>query len=320
LGIPPEQRLEVALEIQNQAIATDSETQFLFMRRARILQELGRFSEALIDFQRAAQLDPKDSFAWAGQVKCLHALDRDQEIRPLILEAVSKIQVAFAKDPIGLVKLTDHGWHVARAVPGIWSTVAETADFLEEPLGSPERLFKPELAFVKGGWLLTEGDRAGYERLCRQMAERRQPSNARHAYLLARLAAMSDDPPLATTEIVDAARQAVVASNANFAQHTLALALLRDGQYQAAIDEAQKAVEMNYHPPANWMIQALAYHHLGHHELARRLFERRRIWFVSGRHVGGLHPQDRIGVQSLHDEAARVILGPAAPSATTELP
>ncbi|MFO0903251.1 MAG: protein kinase [Pirellulales bacterium] len=308
LDLKPDHDFEVVMQVLDRAIINAPSKQFLWLRRGAVRFKLRQFADALADFQRAAELTPSDAYAWAGQVRALHALERDGEIRTLLQDAVAKMTANLSSDPSSFTKSYDHAWYVARCVPEIWKTVDETAAFLDELPGEAMRNLDFERRYITAAWLLREGDRAGYERSCRQAAEQRDPTNMRHTHIMARMAALSPETPLAASEIVDAARQAAERVPLSYNQHGLALALLRDGQFHAAIEQAQFAAEDGYFPPMNWMVQALAHHHLGQPDVAKRIADRCRIWPTSAAEIGALHPHDRLGAELLHREVERLIV------------
>jgi tetratricopeptide (TPR) repeat protein len=309
LELGPDEQYEATLQVLDQAIQAEPLMQFLWVRRGAVQFKLNRFAEALADYKRAAELTPSDCYAWAGQIQALHTLGRDAEIRPLIADAVSKIEAGLGRDPVRVSRTYDFAWHLARIVPEIWGSVDETAAFLEEASAFSQDRGSFELLFVDAAWRLREGDHTGYKQVCQKAAEQRDPMNARQLYLLARMAALSPDTPLPAADLVVTARDAVSRDALNVHQHALALALLRDGQYLAAMEAAQTSLEQNHLPVTNWMVQSLAHYHLGHHQVARRLAERTRVWTVLATEFGVLHAHERLAAELLRGEVESLILG-----------
>ena len=61
--------------------------------------------------------------------------------------------------------------------------------------------------------------------------------------------------------------------------HALGLAEYRARHYEAAIDKAQKSNSLNWDPIAksqNWLVLAMAHHHLGHNDEARQCLDTAR--------------------------------------------
>ncbi|MEZ6195734.1 MAG: tetratricopeptide repeat protein [Planctomycetota bacterium] len=74
----------------DRAVALDRASAAPYVERGRVLRSLDRTTEALEDFARARELDPKRQEGWAEAVDLLLALDRPEEALALSQDAITR--------------------------------------------------------------------------------------------------------------------------------------------------------------------------------------------------------------------------------------
>jgi WD40 repeat protein/tetratricopeptide (TPR) repeat protein len=152
-------------------------------------------------------------------------------------------------------------------------------------------------------------DRAGYRRFCADLFTRfGKTANANAANSLAWCCALAPDALADLRPVVQLARQAVRSTPRNHAyQNTYGSILFRAGQYEEAVTELTKAVEIHGRggTPADWLFLAMAQHRLGHTEEAKRWLDKA---VPSIQQAGSLPWNTRLELQLLRQEAEALIV------------
>jgi tetratricopeptide (TPR) repeat protein len=181
-----------------------------------------------------------------------------------------------------------------------------------------------ELWCQHAGVLLLAGDTDGYRQACAHVLGRfGRTKEPRKAYLVARSCA------LAPAAVPDPQRPVRLAAGAVSADrkagrylHTLGLAHYRAGEFDAAVRRLQESEKVDPRwdgRVVNWLGLALAHHHLGHAEEARRWLDKAVTWI--DKHTrpapeGGavplpLHPHNWLPCLILRGEAEALLGGPS---------
>jgi len=63
-------RYEEALEVFNKAIEINSNDEHAFSRKGDVLEDLGRYKEALEAFNKAIKINSNDEYAFSRRVMC----------------------------------------------------------------------------------------------------------------------------------------------------------------------------------------------------------------------------------------------------------
>jgi tetratricopeptide (TPR) repeat protein len=125
--------------------------------------------------------------------------------------------------------------------------------------------------FSHGCLLVLSGDRDGYERLCKQWADRVGDSRD-WVYFLARVWAVGARPVVPAQQIVERAEATLKAGRAPWSLHVLSLAHYRNGEFERAIERAEESNRGDWRGSAkalNRVVLAAAHSRLGHVAEAR---------------------------------------------------
>jgi tetratricopeptide (TPR) repeat protein len=104
------------------------------------------------------------------------------------------------------------------------------------------------------------------------MVERAGQTNVPfEAYILARTCGLAPQAIADSQRAVHWAEQAVAGSPADgWYLHALALAHYRAGHYQLALTQTERAIKTGWEEELNWLVLAMAHHHLGQDAEARQ--------------------------------------------------
>jgi tetratricopeptide (TPR) repeat protein len=121
---------------------------------------------------------------------------------------------------------------------------------------------------------LLHGDTRSYVELCQELQKRIGQTNVPNlAHVGGRAGLLSPTTPIAPTQLVRWAEQAVTAHKYPWRLHTLAAAHYRAGQFEQAIARAQESLQVGPDWKGrvlNWLVLALAHQRLGHQDEARQ--------------------------------------------------
>jgi tetratricopeptide (TPR) repeat protein len=235
----------------------------MFHERAIAYNGLRQFDKALASADRAAQLG--DNSAWLR----IH--------RAEALAGLRRMDEAISDYSAFLQGVATHAWGwqargACYADKGQWSQAR--ADFREALRLEPEHSeFHYELVIAE----LAAGNLDGYRAECRKMANRfGNTTTASHGNNIAYVAVVLPDSGIDKEEQVRLARIGVGVFKGN--ERLLGAALVRAGQYEAAIEQFDKATE-NF-PRKGWdlLFLAMAHHHLGHHSDAKECLAKAVKW------------------------------------------
>lgn len=156
-------------------------------------------------------------------------------------------------------------------------------------------------------------DRERYQAACRRAIERSK-SATRSALVneAAWTCALRDDSGVEPAAVVALAERALTLDRNNVqALNTLGLALVRAGRYEDAVTRLRESIERNGKPGIveDWTVLAMAEHHLGQHDEARRSLERAAALEKAAPDEGPRAPNwsERLSQGLLRDEAARLL-------------
>jgi Flp pilus assembly protein TadD len=155
--------------------------------------------------------------------------------------------------------------------------------------------------------------RAEYEKICREAASKyADTENLSELDLVARAAALTNEPVLETEQLVEMASRVVEAQPQPWREHTLGLCLLRDGQADAAIERFKSSLDKKSWDngmQANWLGLAIAHAASGRVSEARDWLRKAQEWFAQNplSPASELHPVDRIECQLLLREAEQLL-------------
>jgi tetratricopeptide (TPR) repeat protein len=174
----------------------------------------------------------------------------------------------------------------------------------------------PELWYEYASVLAFTGDAEGYRQACMSLLECVGPNpQPRPAYLAARACLLTPDAGAASARVLHLAERAVQAEpNTAWYLHTLSLAYYRAGRFQRAIEMAEASLESNprWEPfVLNWLMLAMAHHHLQHAGEARQWLIMASDWMhrSTGKGPADALPQlqmtwhDKFACLLLHREA-----------------
>jgi tetratricopeptide (TPR) repeat protein len=155
--------------------------------------------------------------------------------------------------------------------------------------------------------LLGAGNEPGYRRACAAMLARfGETQNAYNALWVAAACVQAPNTAADPARLVRLAETAAVAlPNHPFYQYVLEAALYRAGQFERAIETAQKARAVGGEDGPVWLFEAMAHHRLGHAADARRCMEQGIRWATNARN----QPQwwDRLRYELTRREAEGLI-------------
>jgi WD40 repeat protein/tetratricopeptide (TPR) repeat protein len=236
------------------ALSPNDRDPYLRLERARIHVKLAQWDQAGADFARA--LEGLPNVLGQGQ-------ERDQ-----VCNEVLQWDKAFAK----AVKVApkESGLWIARARREVrlsqWDEAS--ADYARADWTRPVGDDACERAAI----LLVARDDAGYQRFCSQIVERAaQTSVPFEAFILARTCGLAPRAMADPLRAVHWAEQAVAGSPAGgWYAHALALAHYRAGHYELALEQSEIAIKTGWVAELNWLVMAMAHHHLGHGAEARQ--------------------------------------------------
>ena len=168
-----------------------------------------------------------------------------------------------------------------------------------------------ELLCQLAAWNLSSNHRGEYQKICREVAARYADSTeARTLCLVARAAALTDQPVVDTKQLVKMASRAVQGAPTPWGQHTLGLCLLRDGQELPAIEQFNQSLGQNWlGVPLNWLGLAIAHSAAGRDTEAQEWLGKAQEWFEENPLdlTSNLSPGNRIACQLLLREAEQLI-------------
>jgi WD40 repeat protein len=127
--------------------------------------------------------------------------------------------------------------------------------------------------------LLLTGNHEGYRRWCERLARHPDPEQSGFAsFVAARAVAIGPRPPIDPRLPVRWAERAVRENGAPWFRHVLGLVLLRAGDDRRAIEQFEGNLKpgVDWIPELDWLALAVAHHHLGQADEARRCLERPR--------------------------------------------
>jgi serine/threonine-protein kinase len=232
-------------------------------------QDRGQLDEAMAEYRRAIQLDPKGAPAHYFLGRCWQ--DRGQ-----FDEAMAEYRRAIQLDPkLALAHLAQCRVHAARRE---WGRAAESyARSLErDPVDWGHAWF--EYAAV----LLLSGDRKGYRRACAHMVERCGQAQDLRAYHVARACTLAPDSVADGARPGRLAQKELTGQPREFWSLTEQGALLyRAGRFEQAVPLFEQSLRVEARPGRavlNWLWLALANQRLGKSEEARRWLNKAQAW------------------------------------------
>jgi tetratricopeptide (TPR) repeat protein len=140
------------------------------------------------------------------------------------------------------------------------------------------------VTFHHAAWNLLLNRRAEYEKICREAVSKYADSeDLREVALVARAAALTNEPFLPTEQLVEIASRAVKAWPRPPHEHALGLCLLRDGQADAAIARFHSSLDKKSWDnglQANWLGLAIAHAAEGQVSEAKEWLRKAQEWFA----------------------------------------
>jgi serine/threonine protein kinase/tetratricopeptide (TPR) repeat protein len=252
-----------------------------FLARGKRMAELGRFDEAEADFNKAVELAPEDShvlaaravfFADYGQ-SARGAADFEAALKPMQerYRAGVPIDVAVAArsdlDPVLAAFHTDDGLQrLAR--------ILTTHEIRHQHIPKMDWTAS-EQAYIPACLALLNNDLAEFERLRNSRPRTQSPY---FATILLGLAPTTE--PL-TSELLTSAEQMRRTKDDEWGRRFDGVALLRAGRYEEAIKRFEGALGSAKDWQADGVVYpllALAHHHRGHQDIARRWLAKSRLW------------------------------------------
>jgi serine/threonine-protein kinase len=205
---------------------------------------------------------------------------RDAECRKelaAVREKALKSQESFRRQPADAA--------TGRALADAYVRLFEYPKTVREYLAADAQLpDDPELWCNLAPLLLLGGEIDLHRQLCERalaqagrLADPRAGGEQRNAYLIARMCALAEKPPIDVARILELARQSVDRQASAWHLHALGLACYRAGKYDDAVRYLTDSV--NKYPGwaaqvVNYQALALTYHRLGRADEARRWRER----------------------------------------------
>ena len=246
--------------LQRPLLGTESA---LFHERAGAYNGLRLFDKALAAADRAIELGDNSTWLHYHRAVALAGLRRTDEAIGDLSETLKTV--------------TTNAWcwrmrGACYAEKGQWSRAC--ADFAEAvKLELEHSEFHYELVIAK----LAANNLDGYRAECQKMRERfGNTANAEHCSNICYVAVVLPESGIEKNDLVRLARQGVTFFAGN--ERLLGAALVRAGQYEAAIEQFDKANEK--YPRKGWdlFFLALAHHHLGHVAEARECLAKGQKW------------------------------------------
>jgi tetratricopeptide (TPR) repeat protein len=214
-------------------------------RRGLIYKERHEYDKALADFSKSIDLNPKSAYA--------------RNERAWILGELRNEAVAAAR------------LHVQRSQ---WKDAA--AAYARVDWSGP----LADDAFEYACLFLVRGDKAGYDRFCRQMTRRAaRTKDPAELYVLARTCAMTPQAVVDPAQAVGWADRALAGSRVPWFLHALGMARYRAGQLDGALHSFQEALASGWnYRDFCWLGLALVHQRLGHATEARQSLAKASQW------------------------------------------
>jgi tetratricopeptide (TPR) repeat protein len=235
---------EGALDDFDAAIAIDNDPSD-YMRRGRVLQKLGRLDDAIADFEEAGRLDPQNALAHYRRGDCY--LEKD-DVEQAILALSEAIRIA-TRTPDPDFSLAD-----AYGVRGLCQMRAERFDKAADDFTQAIRRSRPDVASFHESRaicyeMLGRLEPARFDRLIMSCLVRieRDPNDHETHNALAYYLATCPEPDVRDGEMaVKHATKACELTSWQEAEYidTLASACAEAGQFDKAVEWAQKAIEL----------------------------------------------------------------------------
>ncbi len=329
---------EEALADYAEAIRLDPRTARHYMCRAGIYSTMAEFDRAIADYGEAIRLNPRDggaynnrSLAFASKYDCGRAIaDCDQAIRlspgvPLFWYNRGRYRLTVGDDDRAVTDLSE----AIRLKPGFAAAIIRRgcayasrqewdralADFKEAARLNPTDL--QPLTWTCFVWLGRHREE-DYRRACSLLLARagkvKAPLAANDAAWVCLLSPAAKVEPARLVKLAERG-WLKEPKNANYL-NTLGAALVRAGRYEEAVRRLEDAIQFGDGKGtwADWLVLALAHHHLGHPAEARRWLAKAVAWWDGAGKDGpkdehGLPPDwsARVGFRVLRAEAEALL-------------
>jgi tetratricopeptide (TPR) repeat protein len=281
-----------------------------YAQRGTVLHKLERYAEAIVDFTKAIELNPANAKALVGRASA----HREKGNLAQAIEDYRQATEIRPTDSMSWLRLLDFEFARGASQETTQKLLAEA-----EAAGGGDFV-----TFQHAAWNLLLNRRAEYEKICREAASKCADSeNLREVELVARAAALTNEPVLPTEKLVEMASRVVEAAPTPWREHALGLCLLRDGQADAAIARFNSSLDQkrwNNGVQANWLGLAIAHAAEGRVSEAQDWLRKAQEWFAQNPldPTSGLHPVDRIECQLLLREAEQLLGKADQPEDDTE--
>jgi serine/threonine protein kinase/Flp pilus assembly protein TadD len=235
----------------------------LFHERALAFDGLRQFDKALAAADRAIELGDNSGWLRFHRGNALAGLRRNDE-------AISDLSETLKEAPTAPWVWRIRG--ACYAETGQWSRAR--ADFAEALRLKPEHSeFHYELVIAE----LAANNLDGYRAECKKMRERfGNTTSASHGNNIGYVAVVLPDSGILKDDLVRLARQAVALFAGN--ERLLGAALVRAGQYEAAIEQFDKSNQKYPRKGWDWFFLAMAHHNLGHAAEAQECMTKGKKW------------------------------------------
>jgi WD40 repeat protein len=285
----------------NERIDSGPPSAGLHVERARLLASHGKRLDAVDDYARAAELQPRNSPRWRDLAHAHEGVGQWEH-------AVSAYNGAISRGIGQPVLRSERARAYLRL--GRWREATIDLGKLLESSKNPDPM---SLA----GALLLSGDESRYRTLCDRVLSRgRTAKDPRTVLFAVRIAALAPGGTLAPGELVPLAKQAAEALTLNWTRHILGLAYYRAGEYeQAAIRFRAGVRDVKWVPVVNQLGMALVAKRQGKEIEARKWLAEAVEWLDRAERQllpeaatpGGLHVNEWLEALLLRREAETLI-------------
>jgi tetratricopeptide (TPR) repeat protein len=282
------------------------------------LTRRGQYAEALGPLRRGHRLGsarpnwPHPSAQW------IRAAERGPELEPL-RQAVLEAEASFRRQPGDAAT----GRALADAYARLFDYPKTAREYLAPDGQLPD---DPELWCNLAAMLLLGQETDLHRQLCERalaqagrLADPRAVGEQRNAYLIARMCALAEKPPVDLARVLELARQSVDRQAFAWHLHTLGLACYRAGKYEEAVRHLNESLTKDPEWGAQvvtYQVLALAYHRLGKADEARRWRDKAaaqidqtvgKVTWETATAWQPLHPHNLLEMWVLEREIAQVL-------------
>jgi serine/threonine protein kinase/tetratricopeptide (TPR) repeat protein len=265
--------------------------------RGRFFARRGKWRQAIAELDLALKQQPGQSEIWRDRGRCHAMLEEWEQAAADFLKSLDLLPEGFGfNSPRGFLCKELAQWEKAldRAVrmrPGDAQLRIGRARFhhLRGQWHEAAAVFSEAIEahplweewFEASATVALAGQENEQRKLLAEMIHRagKEPSPF-IAYVLARSCSLLPDPPADPAQVVRWAQHAVAERpNAGWYLHVLGTALYRAGNMEQAVHTLQRSMSTGWASPLNHFLLAMAQHHLGNAEDARRWLDRARAQF-----------------------------------------